>query len=175
MATRWDDLADKAYREAYADSALDSLIATQLRVLREQRDLTQTQLAEISGMKQSRISTLEDVNYSRWSLSTLKRLARAFDLALVVKFESFSGMLREMDRYGRDYLQQPSFTDDRREAEVAGADPAIAPISTGQPQVSTSNTGSARVLRFFPRVFSQTLEDTSSGEAELPVILEAVL
>ena len=105
-------LADKEYREAYADSFLDTWIATQLRVLREQRDLTQAQLATLAGMQQSRISTMEDVNYSNWSIQTLKRLAHAFDVPLFVSWGTFGDLIGSMDRFSRPYLKRPSFKDD---------------------------------------------------------------
>ena len=110
--TRREKFRDRDYRAAYAENALDTYIATQLRVLREQRELTQGKLADLANMKQSRISTMEDVNYAGWSISTLKRLARAFDLSLMVKFESFGGLLREMDAFNRQALERPSFEDD---------------------------------------------------------------
>lgn len=81
----WIEFEDAAYRVAYSESMLDSSVATQIKVVREQRDYTQQQLAERAGMLQSRISTMEDVNYSSWSVKTLKRLAAALDCALDVR------------------------------------------------------------------------------------------
>ena len=103
---------DQEYRSSYVDSFLDSLVATQIRVLRQQRHLKQGELADLAGMKQSRISTLEDVNYASWNIRTLKRLAAALDVALVVKFESFGGILGDLNRMSREELERPSFQDD---------------------------------------------------------------
>ena len=86
----WTEFEDQEYRHAYADSMVDSTIATQLKLLREQNALTQAQLAALAEMQQSRISAMEDVNYSSWSVTTLKRLAKAFDCGLEVRFVPFS-------------------------------------------------------------------------------------
>ena len=101
------------YRHAYVEGFLDSYIATQIKVLREQRQLTQVRLAELSGMHQSQIAALEDIHHSSWKIGTLKRLARAFDLALIVRFESFGKVLPDLDRFGRSMLERPSFDEDR--------------------------------------------------------------
>jgi len=63
-------------------------------------------------MKQSRISAIEDVDYSSWSVETLRRLAEAFDLVLRVEFNSFGELLEEVDNLSREALERPSFNDD---------------------------------------------------------------
>lgn len=103
---------DRVYRHAYANSFLDSQIATQIKAIREQRGLTQLQLAELAGMKQSRISALEDVNYSSWSIATLKRLAKAFDLAPVFTFETFGSLTDRATSFDRPTLERESFEAD---------------------------------------------------------------
>lgn len=55
---------------------------------------------------------MEQVDYSSWSLSTLKRLARAFDMRLRVTFESFGSLLEDYGQLGREALERPSFKDD---------------------------------------------------------------
>ncbi|KKN79647.1 hypothetical protein LCGC14_0338510 [marine sediment metagenome] len=69
------------------DEFFNSSIATQIKTLRKQRDWTQEDLAKKANMKQARISLLENASYSSWSMSTLRRLAEAFDLTLYVTFE----------------------------------------------------------------------------------------
>lgn len=106
------EFLDKGYRHAYADEFLNSYIATQIQVLREERGWSQERLAQETGMKQSRISLLENVGYSSWSISTLKRLAEAFDLTLRVSFESFGRCLADIDRFNRESLERFSFDQD---------------------------------------------------------------
>ncbi len=106
------EFKDEEYRHAYADECLDTMIATQIKVLREQRKMTQGQLAVATGMKQPRIPLLEDATYSNWTINTLKRFAKAFDLALSVKFESFSRFIGDFESLSRLSLQRPSFASD---------------------------------------------------------------
>lgn len=61
-------------------------------------------------MKQSRISALEDADYSKWSIGTLKRLARAFDVPLNVTFGTFGGLLIDISRFSRGALERPEFS-----------------------------------------------------------------
>ncbi|HEX9424467.1 MAG TPA: XRE family transcriptional regulator [Pyrinomonadaceae bacterium] len=106
------EFQDKETRQIYAENFLNTFIATQLKVLREDREWTQQQLAEETGMKQERVSVLEDVNYESWTINTLKRFARAFDLRLSIKFESFSSLLTDHDSFSRENLNRLSFDKD---------------------------------------------------------------
>jgi transcriptional regulator with XRE-family HTH domain len=102
------------YRYAYDEEFANTWMATQIKVLRESYDppLTQKQLAEKAGMKQSRISELESVSYSSWSISTLRRLARALGVRLVFRFESWGDLLPEVENFSRESLEEPRFEDD---------------------------------------------------------------
>lgn len=103
---------DKEYRHAYAEESLNISIATQIKVLREQRKMSQDALAEESGMKQPVISRYENVNYASWSISSLRRLAQVFDVDLQVRFRSFGELVESVDKFSRSALQVPSFADD---------------------------------------------------------------
>jgi transcriptional regulator with XRE-family HTH domain len=105
-------LSDKEYRHTYANERLNALVATQIKVLREQRVWRQEDLAEEAEMHQPMISRYENVNYSSWSIKTLKQLALAFDVILEVKFRSFGDMVRGVDEFSRESLQVPRFADD---------------------------------------------------------------
>src|SRR3712207_2744535 len=107
-----EEFKDKETRHVYCDEFLNSSIATQIKVLREQRGLTQRELAERAGMRQERISVLADVNYSSWTINVLRRLAEAFDLTLTVKFESFGEKLFAIEDMSRETLEKPSFDED---------------------------------------------------------------
>jgi transcriptional regulator with XRE-family HTH domain len=107
-----EEFHDKEYRHAYADESLNTYIATQIKVLREQQNLTQTELANLAGMAQPRIAVLEDINYSSWSINTLRRIAEAFDLRLSVKFETFSSLIPETETFSREALERAPFKDD---------------------------------------------------------------
>jgi transcriptional regulator with XRE-family HTH domain len=106
------EFQDEEYRHAYADECLNTMIATQIKVLREQRGMTQGQLADATGMKQPRIPLLEDATYENWTVNTLKRFAKAFDVVLSVKFETFSRMMQDFANMSRESLERPKFEND---------------------------------------------------------------
>lgn len=106
------DFQDPEYRHSYAEECLNTIIATQIKVLREQRGMTQGELAQETGMRQPRIPLLEDSNYSNWTVNTLKRFAKAFDVALSVKFETFSCVVNDFENMSREGLERPTFVDD---------------------------------------------------------------
>jgi transcriptional regulator with XRE-family HTH domain len=103
---------DKEYRDAYAEECLNVMIASQIKALREQREMTQKQLADATGMGQPRIPVLEDASYENWSVNTLKRLARAFDVALSVKFDTYSRFVQDFESMNRESLRKSTFAQD---------------------------------------------------------------
>ncbi len=105
-ANLYSEFLDEEYAHSYMEETLNAYIATQIKVLREQRGWTQADLAERAEMKQARISVLENVDYSSWSINTLRRLARAFDLRLKVSFETFSSGVTEIGLFGRRALER---------------------------------------------------------------------
>lgn len=107
-----EDFRDPDVREIYADEFINMKIATQIKVLREQREWTQEQLALLAEMKQERVAVLENVNYESWTLNVLRRFAKAFDLVVDVEFKEFGDLLNTFDQFGRESLQKRSFKDD---------------------------------------------------------------
>ena len=131
------EFQDKEYAHAYVDAFLNASIATQIKILREQRKWTQKKLASIAGMKQSRISLLENINYDRWGISTLKKLAEAFDVTLNVSFESFSTRIRDIDNFNRESLERLSRENDLSFEEQTQP---IGLASTNQIKIIFNNT-----------------------------------
>jgi transcriptional regulator with XRE-family HTH domain len=87
--------SDADYRRAAVESTVENLIAWQVRVNREERGLTQVELAKLMGTGQPAISKLEDTEGGDVLLSTLFKAAHAFDCALLVQFvehEQFASM-----------------------------------------------------------------------------------
>ena len=116
------ELKNKEYRDAFVSAHIDTGIPFQVRALREQRGLTQKELAERVGMKQERISAIENPNYKNaFTLSTLKRLASAFDIALIVRFVPISQLVDWELKLSAESLQAVSFSEDPyfRETEEA--------------------------------------------------------
>ena len=105
-------LPDREYRHAYADESLNTYLASQIRVLREQHVGSQEQLGTLIGTTQSGVSRLENADYDGWSLKSLKKLAEAFDVRLHISFEPFGSLWRQMTECKALMLERPSFDAD---------------------------------------------------------------
>jgi len=134
-----EEFKDKEVRDIYCKEFLNASIATQIKVLREQRNMTQTELAELAGMKQSRIATIEDVNYSARSINTIRRIAEALDLALTVQFDNFGSKLFDILNLSRESLERDSFDDDPAFQEELGAESITLTVSRQNVFESASN------------------------------------
>ena len=106
------ELRDLEYAEGYAESFLNSWIATQIKVIREQREMTQADLAAETGTTQTAISRIENVNYSAWNIRTLKKIAKALRVRLRVTFEAFGSLPEDMGAFRREGLERPEHRDD---------------------------------------------------------------
>jgi transcriptional regulator with XRE-family HTH domain len=159
-----EEFQDPEYRHVYAEDFLNTSIATQIRVLREQRGFTQEDLAKQIGTKQAGISRLENVNHSAWKTDTLHKIARAFDVRLRVTFETFGSLLDEAEKFGRKELERQSFHDDPafHEREAASTTVQTAqtvpknPVVDSSPYIET-NTNKNFSLNTNPLVGSDSI------------------
>lgn len=116
------ELKDKEYRDAFVSEHIDTGIPFQIKAVREQRGWTQKQLGEnvVDIMKQEQISRLEDANYSKFSLTTLKRLASAFDVGLMVRFVPVSDLVKWELGLSSESLKAESFDQECYFKEIPG-------------------------------------------------------
>lgn len=105
-------LKDKRYRDAFVSEHIATGIPFQIRALRKQRKWIQRELAEHAGMLQERISVAENPNYAKFNLQTLKKIASAFDVALIVRFVTFSELVKWELNLSSEALEAVSFDDD---------------------------------------------------------------
>lgn len=105
-------LRDKEYRELFVEEEIDTGLPLQIRALRKARGWSQRELAKQVGMTQEGVSRLESLDYGRYTLATLKRLAAAFDVALVVRFEPFSRLVDWAANLSPEDLAVPDFEHD---------------------------------------------------------------
>lgn len=117
-------LRNKEYRDAFVASQINVGLPFQIRFLREQREWKQSQLADRTGMLQPRISAIESPGGAKFTLETLRRLASAFDVALIVKFAPFSELVDQSADFNPDTFCVSSFGDDlglveRKEPQLA--------------------------------------------------------
>jgi len=110
-------LKDKEYRDLYVAEHIRTGIAFQIRAMREDREWTQSELGQrAEGMAQETISLLEDPDYGRLTLRTLRRLASALDVALIVRFTPFSDLVDWMVNLTPQRLAPPSFDEELQPA-----------------------------------------------------------
>ncbi len=78
-------------RTRFVDSQINKTLAFQIRSLRG--DMSQEKAMEKLGMNQNAISRLENPYYGKATLTTLKRIAAAYDVGLLVEFVPFSRLV----------------------------------------------------------------------------------
>lgn len=104
--------ADEEYRNSYAESFMNSYVAAQIKVLREEYPLTQDELADKIGTQQSGVARFENVNYSSWKVETLRKIARALRVRLKITFEEFGTLSDDIEGFKRDVLLRAPFDRD---------------------------------------------------------------
>lgn len=138
---------DEDYRYAYDEEFANSRMAMQIQAIREAQELTQQQLAELAEMGQSRISALENVNYSMWTVSTLRRLAKVLGVRFSFGFESWGELLKEIEESDREHLVRPRFEKDPVFAKTKQGTVRQFPTKLKQPVVNpTSGVITLRML-----------------------------
>src|SRR5260370_35920549 len=156
MTKIWEKLARKAYRDGYVNAHISNTVASQIVKLRTARGWTQAQLAEQTGMKQSRISALEDPNWENVEVATLRRFASAFDVGLTVRFAPFSELAYWAATLSEHKLLVPTYNEEAAERipDVASTGAAAAfSIPLEQPQLGSvyDNRQSNVILPSLPK------------------------
>lgn len=155
---------DAKYRNAFVCEHVDQNIPFQIRANREHRGWTQAELGNRAGMAQARISTLEDPNYSRFTISTLKRLAAAFDTGLQVAFVPVSEVLNRSVNL-RDHLISPSADEDDGLDEESSDTPILASAVRPQfePQFEPDRVSTIYYSYLTGALREQTVAPASAG------------
>lgn len=148
----WKEFANPDYRVAYADSFLDAWIALQIRTIREQRGMTQKELAGALDTTQTAISRLESANYSGRTISTLKNVASKLDCRLKVSLETYGSLIGEADNLSTEFLRRPSFKEELTNLGNLPSDMEGHPKDSVKSQSSgIAEMSQGEVLQFQPR------------------------
>jgi transcriptional regulator with XRE-family HTH domain len=81
-------------REKFVESQISNGIAFQIRALRNRKGWSQPKLAIEIGTTQNQIYRLENPDKTRPNISSLKKIAKVFDVALIVQFVPFSQLVK---------------------------------------------------------------------------------
>jgi transcriptional regulator with XRE-family HTH domain len=110
----------RAARARFVESHLDKKLALQIRSLRG--DLSQEEMEQKTGIKQQAISRLENPYYGKATLSTLKKIASANDVGLLVEFVPYSELINRVSGtpyvelgYGPRTMNVPSFEEEEEQ------------------------------------------------------------
>lgn len=99
-----NEFSEKIYAHGYMESQSHEVLVGQIYWTRKARNLTQKQLAELSGIAQERISKIESGAVNSLTMSTLRKLSRALDVSLHVGFEPFDQAILNIGKISKDTL-----------------------------------------------------------------------
>ena len=106
------EIRNREYRHGLVAAQIEIDLPLQLRALRKQRGWTQPEMAERTGMKQSRFPVMEKPGGARFNLDTIRRLAEALDVAVIVRFAPFSELVDWSNNFNPDTFTVPSFEEE---------------------------------------------------------------
>jgi transcriptional regulator with XRE-family HTH domain len=161
-------------RKQLVESHLAKTIAYQIRATRDRLGWSQERFAQEVGMNQNAISRLESPNYGKPTLTTLKRVAAALDVALIVRLVPFSefvdwisGTLHTVPGLSTEALAVPAFDVEEADGAFLLANAAAAATQTSQAinQLHPTNAATANVLSGGNNAIAQR----ASGEIDLAV------
>ncbi len=81
---------DSEMENLIREASLNAIVAQLIYEARTARGLTQKQLADRVGTKQSAIARLEDADYDGHSLSMLQKIAGALNQKVAIKFSAIA-------------------------------------------------------------------------------------
>ena len=104
-----------------------------IRAMRDPRDMSQGELGQMAGIAQPWVSKLENPSNGTLTISTLLKLASAFDMASYIDFVPFSELLRRASDLSNESFEVPSFDGD---AGLVPTVPKVPDIETGKELLS---------------------------------------
>lgn len=110
-------LSKKEYRDSLVGAAIGDTVAVQLKKLREKSGLHQSELAAKANMAQPRIAVLENPNYDKYTVNTLKRLASALDVGLIIRFAPFGEVDEWVTGFNPQSVNVPTYEEEARAFE----------------------------------------------------------
>ncbi|MEK6546425.1 MAG: helix-turn-helix domain-containing protein [Nitrospinota bacterium] len=82
------ELKNPKFAKGFYEELEKTQLAIKIAEAREKRKMTQKQLAERVGTSQSVIARIENPNYDRFTIKTLRKIANALDANLEISLHS---------------------------------------------------------------------------------------
>jgi transcriptional regulator with XRE-family HTH domain len=128
-------------------------VALQIRAMRDVRGWSQDELAAASGVTQASISRCERIGYGKQNITTLLKLAEAFDVGLDVSFVTFRELWRRERRLAVQPLAPPTFSEEER---LAATESKVVDIATALPVTGNRHVVAREGTRYQPKVSAST-------------------
>lgn len=141
-------LKDKKYRNQFIAGEVRRAIPFQLRALRAERKWTQADLGKEAEMPQTVVSRIENGDAASLSIKTLLKLASAFDVALVVRFEPIDRLITWVDGLS------PEAMSPRRSGEI------LAEMEQGIPSAIEVGSAGTFIMRVISGTASGAIQQT---------------
>lgn len=144
------DFESKAYRDAFVEEFVRTGVAFQIRALRDREKWSQTRLGKKADTTQTVISRLESPDYGNLTVNTLLTLASAFDVALLVRFVSFSDLVRATNKLSPEDLAVPRYNDEKQVAFSVSRSTAAPLLTTHRSKEFSGNRleGTAEIFAY---------------------------
>lgn len=124
-------LKNKDDRDAFVAARVATAVGLRIFNLRKKKNWSQEELAQEAGMRQARISVLEKADYENFSFSTLRRIAAAFGVAVIVDFVSFPDFLEWSDGFDSESIAPESFEESIKGAGLGYSNPSFREVQKG--------------------------------------------
>ena len=81
-----EDMKDPEFKKHYQEERLALKLAMKIAELRDQKGLSQQELAKLMGTSQQAISRIESGEYEGFTLKTLEKIAEATGMRIKIEF-----------------------------------------------------------------------------------------
>jgi DNA-binding XRE family transcriptional regulator len=81
-----EDIKDTAFKKHYQEERQALKLAMKIAELRDQKGLSQQELAKLMGTSQQAISRIESGEYEGFTLKTLEKIAEATGMRIKIEF-----------------------------------------------------------------------------------------
>ena len=81
-----EDIKDPEFKAHYEEEKQALILAMKIAELRDQKGLSQQQLAKLMGTSQQAISRIESGEYEGFTLKTLEKIAEAMGMKVKIEF-----------------------------------------------------------------------------------------
>lgn len=163
-------LKSPEYRAGFVAAQINIGIPFQIRALVRASGLKQEEIAKKAGMLQPRISTMQKPGGAKFTLETLRRLAAAFDVALIVKFVPFGELVDWSESFNPETFSVTDFEHDIAFAEPVVVEEGVIAAAPSAVEGYLMQTISGAIHT--PPTSPMTIEANRNAASEIPIFYD---